>query len=271
MQDTFGIILLALVDKQPKILTLREMIDYYIAHQEDVISRRTQFELDKALDRAHILEGYKIVIDNVDEVIRIIRASKSIPDAKQTLCERFSLTDAQSDAIVKMQLGRLSGMERDKIEEEYQALVVKIEDLRSILADESKVLEIIKNDLTDIKNKYGDERRTEIRHAEGEIDMRDLIEDEEIAITLTHFGYIKRLPADTYKSQKRGGRGISALTTREEDFDKHLVSTTTHSKLLFFTNKGRVFRLNAYEIPEGKRQAKGTAIVNLLQLGPNEK
>ena len=211
MQDTFGIILLALVDKQPKILTLREMIDYYIAHQEDVISRRTQFELDKALDRAHILEGYKIVIDNVDEVIKIIRASKSIPDAKQTLCERFSLTDAQSDAIVKMQLGRLSGMERDKIEEEYQALVVKIEDLRSILADESKVLEIIKNDLTDIKNKYGDERRTEISMVTTEIDIDDLIDEEDIVVTVTHKGYTKRLPVDTYKSQRRGGRGISVL------------------------------------------------------------
>ena len=271
MQDTFGIILLALVDKQPKILTLREMIDYYIAHQEDVISRRTQFELDKALDRAHILEGYKIVIDNVDEVIRIIRASKSIPDAKQTLCERFSLTDAQSDAIVKMQLGRLSGMERDKIEEEYQALVVKIEDLRSILADESKVLEIIKNDLTDIKNKYGDERRTEISMVTTEIDIDDLIDEEDIVVTVTHKGYTKRLPVDTYKSQRRGGRGISGLTTREEDFVEHLFTTTTHHTLLFFTTRGVVYKLKGYQIPEASRQAKGTAIVNLLPLENDEK
>ena len=271
MQDTFGIILLALVDKQPKILTLREMIDYYIAHQEDVISRRTQFELDKALDRAHILEGYKIVIDNVDEVIKIIRASKSIPDAKQTLCERFSLTDAQSDAIVKMQLGRLSGMERDKIEEEYQALVVKIEDLRSILADESKVLEIIKNDLTDIKNKYGDERRTEISMVTTEIDIDDLIDEEDIVVTVTHKGYTKRLPVDTYKSQRRGGRGISGLTTREEDFVEHLFTTTTHHTLLFFTTHGVVYKLKGYQIPEASRQAKGTAIVNLLPLENDEK
>lgn len=271
MQDTFGIILLALVDKQPKILTLREMIDYYIAHQEDVISRRTQFELDKALDRAHILEGYKIVIDNVDEVIRIIRASKSIPDAKQTLCERFSLTDAQSDAIVKMQLGRLSGMERDKIEEEYQALFAKIEDLRSILADESKVLEIIKNDLTDIKNKYGDERRTEISMVTTEIDIDDLIDEEDIVVTVTHKGYTKRLPVDTYKSQRRGGRGISGLTTREEDFVEHLFTTTTHHTLLFFTTRGVVYKLKGYQIPEASRQAKGTAIVNLLPLENDEK
>ena len=222
-------------------------------------------------DRAHILEGYKIVIDNVDEVIRIIRASKSIPDAKQTLCERFSLTDAQSDAIVKMQLGRLSGMERDKIEEEYQALVVKIEDLRSILADESKVLEIIKNDLTDIKNKYGDERRTEISMVTTEIDIDDLIDEEDIVVTVTHKGYTKRLPVDTYKSQRRGGRGISGLTTREEDFVEHLFTTTTHHTLLFFTTRGVVYKLKGYQIPEASRQAKGTAIVNLLPLENDEK
>ena len=271
MQDTFGIILLALVDKQPKILTLREMIDYYIAHQEDVISRRPQFELDKALDRAHILEGYKIVIDNADEVIKIIRHQRVFPDAKQTLCERFSLTDAQSDAIVKMQLGRLSGMERDKIEEEYQALVIKIEDLRSILADESKVLEIIKNDLTDIKNKYGDERRTEISMVTTEIDIDDLIDEEDIVVTVTHKGYTKRLPVDTYKSQRRGGRGISGLTTREEDFVEHLFTTTTHHTLLFFTTRGVVYKLKGYQIPEASRQAKGTAIVNLLPLENDEK
>ncbi len=271
MQDTFGVILLALVDKEPKILNLREMINYYIAHQEDVITRRTQFELQKALDRAHILEGYKIVIDNVDEVIRIIRASKSINDAKAALSERFNLTDAQSDAIVKMQLGRLSGMERDKIEEEYAEVCEKIADYRDILANEGRVLEIVKNDLVDIKNKYGDERRTEISMVTTEIDIDDLIDEEDIVVTLTHSGYTKRLPVDTYKSQHRGGRGISGMSTREEDFVEHLFTTTTHHTLLFFTSKGNVYKLRGYQIPEASRQAKGMAIVNLLPIESGEK
>lgn len=271
MQDTFGVILLALVDKEPKILNLREMINYYIAHQEDVITRRTKFELQKALDRAHILEGYKIVIDNVDEVIRIIRASKSINDAKAALSERFNLTDAQSDAIVKMQLGRLSGMERDKIEEEYAEVCEKIADYRDILANEGRVLEIVKNDLVDIKNKYGDERRTEISMVTTEIDIDDLIDEEDIVVTLTHSGYTKRLPVDTYKSQHRGGRGISGMTTREEDFVEHLFTTTTHHTLLFFTSKGNVYKLRGYQIPEASRQAKGMAIVNLLPIESGEK
>ncbi len=271
MQDTFGVILLALVDKEPKILNLREMIDYYIAHQEDVITRRTKFELQKALDRAHILEGYKIVIDNVDEVIRIIRASKSIPDAKAALCERFALSDAQADAIVKMQLGRLSGMERDKIENEYAEVTAKIADYREILANESRVLEIIKTDLTEIKDKYGDARRTEISMVTTEIDIDDLIDEEDIAVTLTHSGYTKRLPVDTYKSQRRGGKGITGLTTRDEDFVEHLLTTTTHHTILFFTSKGVVYKLRGYQIPEASRQAKGMAIVNLLPLESDEK
>lgn len=271
MQDTFGVILLALVDKEPKVLTLREMIDYYIAHQEDVITRRTKFELQKALDREHILEGYKIVIDNVDEVIRIIRASKSINDAKAALCERFNLTDAQADAIVKMQLGRLSGMERDKIEEEYAEVCAKIADYRDILANEGRVLEIVKNDLVEIKNKYGDERRTEISMVTTEIDIDDLIDEEDIVVTLTHSGYTKRLPVDTYKSQHRGGRGISGMSTREEDFVEHLFTTTTHHTLLFFTSKGNVYKLRGYQIPEASRQAKGMAIVNLLPIESGEK
>ena len=250
MEETFSVIMLALVNGQPKVLNLKQILYHYVQHQKDVVTRRTKFELNKAEARAHILEGLRIALDNIDAVISLIRASKTTQEAKSGLMEKFGLTDIQAQAILDMRLQRLTGLERDKIEAEYEELIKKINRLKEILANE---------------------RRTEIRHAEGEIDMRDLIEDEEIAITLTHFGYIKRLPADTYKSQKRGGRGISALTTREEDFVKHLVSTTTHSKLLFFTNKGRVFRLNAYEIPEGKRQAKGTAIVNLLQLGPNEK
>ncbi|GAA3642245.1 DNA gyrase subunit A [Asaccharospora irregularis] len=271
MEDTFSIIMLALVDGQPKVLNIKQMLYHYIKHQEDVVTRRTKFELNKAEARAHILEGLKIALDHIDEVIRLIRSSKTGQEAKSGLIEKFNLTDIQAQAILDMRLQRLTGLEREKIDAEYEELIKRINKLREILADRRLLLNVIKDEMLIIKENYADERRTEIRHAEGEIDMRDLISDEEIAITLTHFGYIKRLPADTYKSQKRGGRGISALTTREEDFVKHLVSTTTHSRLLFFTNKGRVFKLNAYEIPEGKRQAKGTAIVNLLQLGPDEK
>lgn len=271
MEDTFSVIMLALVNGQPKVLNLKQILYHYVQHQKDVVTRRTKFELNKAEARAHILEGLRIALDNIDAVISLIRASKTTQEAKTGLIEKFGLTDIQAQAILDMRLQRLTGLERDKIEAEYEELIKKINRLKEILANERLLLNVIKEEMLIIKENYADERRTEIRHAEGEIDMRDLIDDEEIAITLTHFGYIKRLPADTYKSQKRGGRGISALTTREEDFVKHLVSTTTHSRLLFFTNKGRVFRLNAYEIPEGKRQAKGTAIVNLLQLGPNEK
>ncbi|WP_303005659.1 DNA gyrase subunit A [Romboutsia ilealis] len=271
MEETFSVIMLALVNGQPKVLNLKQILYHYVQHQKDVVTRRTKFELNKAEARAHILEGLRIALDNIDAVISLIRASKTTQEAKAGLIEKFGLTDIQAQAILDMRLQRLTGLERDKIEAEYEELIKKINRLKEILANERLLLNVIKEEMLIIKENYADERRTEIRHAEGEIDMRDLIDDEEIAITLTHFGYIKRLPADTYKSQKRGGRGISALTTREEDFVKHLVSTTTHSRLLFFTNKGRVFRLNAYEIPEGKRQAKGTAIVNLLQLGPNEK
>ncbi len=271
MQDTFGVILLALVDKEPKILNLREMIDYYIAHQEDVITRRTNFELSKALARAHILEGYKIVIDNVEEVIRIIRASKGIQEAKEALCARFALSDEQADAIVKMQLGRLSGMEREKIEDEYRDVTAKIAHYREILANESMVLEIIKTDLTDIKNKYGDERRTKISSISTEIDIDDLIDEEDIVVTLTHTGYTKRVPADTYHSQRRGGRGITGMSTKEEDFVEHILTTSTHNTLLFFTTRGTVYKLRGYQIPEGSRQSKGTAIVNLLPLENDEK
>ena len=271
MEDTFSVIMLALVNGQPKVLNLKQILYHYVQHQKDVVTRRTKFELNKAEARAHILEGLRIALDNIDAVISLIRGSKTTQEAKTGLMNKFGLTDIQAQAILDMRLQRLTGLERDKIEAEYEELIKKINRLKEILANERLLLNVIKEEMLIIKENYADERRTEIRHAEGEIDMRDLIEDEEIAITLTHFGYIKRLPADTYKSQRRGGRGISALTTREEDFVKHLVSTTTHSRLLFFTNKGRVFRLNAYEIPEGKRQAKGSAIVNLLQLGPNEK
>lgn len=271
MEDTFSIIMLALVNGVPKILNLKQILYHYVQHQKDVVTRRTKFELNKAEARAHILEGLKIALDNIDAVINLIRSSKTGQEAKLGLIERFKLSELQAQAILDMKLQRLTGLERDKIEAEYEELIKKINRLKEILSNERLLLNVIKEEMLIIKENYADERRTEIKHSEGEIDMRDLINDEEIAITLTHFGYIKRLPSDTYKSQRRGGRGVSALTTREEDFVKHLVSTTTHSKLLFFTNKGRVFKLNAYDIPEGKRQAKGTAIVNLLQLGPNEK
>ena len=271
MQDTFGVILIALVDKEPKVLNLREMIDYYIAHQEDVIERRTRFDLKKAEERAHILEGYRIAQANIEEVIAVIRSSKNISESKTNLMERFGLTDEQATAIVQMQLGRLSGMERDKIEEEYNQLMEKISEYKKILSDEKLVLDIVREDLLKIKEKYGDERRTEIAMVHDEIDIEDLIEEEETVITLTHSGYTKRVPVDTYKSQHRGGRGIAGLTTREEDFVEHIFTTSTHNTILFFTTRGVVYRLKGYQIPEAGRQAKGTAIVNLLPLEPDEK
>ena len=271
MQETFGVIMLALVDKEPKILNLREIIDKYIAHQEDVITRRTKHDLKECEDHAHLLEGYRIAIDNIDEVISIIRASKSIPDAKAALSERFTLTDVQSTAIVQMPLGRLSGLERSKIEEDYTETMKKIEEFREILSDESLVLKIVKEDLIKIRDKYGDERRTEISMIGMDIDEEDLIDEEQIVVTVTHNGYTKRVPVDTYKSQHRGGRGISGMTTREEDFVEQLFTTSTHDTLLFFSTRGMVYRLKGYQIPEAGRQAKGTAIVNLLPLESGEK
>ncbi len=271
MQDSFGVILLALVDKVPKVLNLRQMIDYYIAHQEDVIIRRTRFDLRKAQERAHLLEGYKLVIDNIDEVIRIIRSSKSIEDSKANLCERFDLDDIQATAIVRMQLGRLSGMERTKIEDEYEALLGKIAEYEGILADEDKVCAIIKEDLIEMKNKYGDSRRTEIAMDYSDLDDEDLIDEEECVFTLTRNGYTKRMPVDTYKSQRRGGRGITGVTTRDEDFVEQIFTASTHDNILFFTTKGIVYRLKGYQIPEAGRTAKGMAIVNLLPLDSGEK
>ena len=271
MQETFGVIMLALVDKEPKILNLREMIDAYIQHQEDVIRRRTKFDLTKAEERLHILEGYKLVVENIDEVIAVIRKSASINDAKAALCEKFGLSEIQATAIVQMQLGRLSGMERDKIEAEYDQTVEKIAGLRDILEHEERVKGIIKEDLLKIKAKYGDERRTEISMSSIDLEDEDLIEEEEVVITLTHTGYTKRVPVDTYRSQHRGGRGISGMTTREEDFVEHLFTTSTHNHILFFTDRGVVYRMKAYQIPESGRQAKGIAIVNLLPLESGEK
>lgn len=276
MQETFSVNMLALVqtpDKkfEPHVLNLRQVIDYYVEHQKEVIVRRTKFELDKAEARAHILEGLKIAIDNLDEVIRIIRASKNEANAKEGLIQRFSFSDKQAQAIVDMRLGRLTALEREKLEAEYQELLAKIKYFKDVLANEFMVLNIIKEELTEIKGKYGDERKTKIIPDESDFDFEDLIEEEDTVITLTHFGYVKRLPTDTYKSQRRGGKGIIGLSTREEDFVETLFTTSTHDYILFFTSKGRVYRLKTYEIPEAGRQAKGTAIVNLLQLDPEEK
>ena len=269
MQDTFGVIMLALVDGQPRILTLRQCLDYYIDHRKGVILRRTQFELDKALARAHILEGLKIALDNIDEVINIMRSSYD--DAKERLMERFGLSDIQAQAILDMRLKTLSGLQREKIEEEYNELMKLIAHLREILGSEKLVFEIIKEELTEVKEKYGDERLTKIVAAEGEFNEEDLIKEEQMVVALTHFGYIKRMPIDTYRSQKRGGKGISGISTREEDFVKQIFTTSTHDTVLFFSNKGKLYRLRGYEIPEAGRTAKGTAIVNLLSLDAGEK
>ena len=269
MQDTFGIIMLALVNGEPKILTLRQCLDYYIDHRKTVILRRTQFDLDKALARANILEGLKIALDNIDEVINIIR--NSYDDAKERLMKRFGLSDIQAQAILDMRLKTLSGLQREKIDEEYNELMKLIEYYREVLSSERLVFDIIKKELTEIKEKYGDERKTKIAAAEGEIDVEDLIKEEQSVITLTHFGYIKRMPVDTYKSQKRGGKGITGIATREEDFVKQIFTASTHDIILFFSNKGKLYRLKGYEVPEAGRTAKGTAIVNLLSLDPGEK
>lgn len=276
LQDSFSANMLAVVPSpegklEPKIINVKQALVYYLAHQKEVITRRTRFELEKAEARAHILEGLKIAIDNLDEVIKIIRNSRTEAIAKQGLTERFGLSDRQTQAIVDMRLGRLTALERDKLETEYNEIMNKIQYYRSVLADDTLLFNIVKEELQVINNKFGDERKSEITTDEDDIDIEDLIEEEESVITLTHFGYIKRLPADTYKSQKRGGKGIAALSTREEDFVENLFITSTHNYILFFTNKGRVYRLKAYHIPEAGRTAKGTAIVNLLELESEEK
>ena len=269
MQTSFGIINLALVDGEPKILTLRQCLDVYIDHRKNVVLRRTQFELDKALARAHILEGLRIAIDNIDEVIKIIR--ESYDDAKERLMERFKLSEIQAQSILDMRLRTLQGLQREKIEEEYKELMELIAHLRDILNSETLVFQVIKEELLKIKDKYGDERKTQIKAAEGEIEVEDLIKEEQTVVTLTHFGYIKRMPIDTYKSQRRGGKGITGLSTREEDFVKQIFTASTHDTILFFSNKGKLYRLKGYEIPEAGRTAKGTAIVNLLSLDAGEK
>lgn len=271
LQETFSAIMLTLVDNQPKTLSLKQMLEEYLKFQRQVITRRTQFELAKAEREAHILEGLKIAIENIDEVVEIIKKSTSIPNAKANLIERFGLTDVQADAIVNMTLGRLTGLETEKIMERLAALYTKIADLKAILASGYRIDGIIKEELLEIKRKYGDARRTEIMPVEDELDIEDLIPEESCALTLTHYGYIKRMPVSAYKSQHRGGRGISAMTTREEDFVEELFIASTHDYVLFFTSKGRFYRKKCYEIPESSRTAKGVNIVNLLQLGEGEK
>ncbi len=269
MQDTFGVIMLALVDGVPKILTLRECLDHYIEHRRKVVLRRTQFELEKAEARAHILEGLKIALDNIDEVINIIKSSYDNP--KERLMERFGFSEIQAQAILDMRLKTLSGLQREKIEEEYNELMKLIAYLKEILSSETLVYSIIKDELLAVKDKFGDDRKTKIVAAEGEFEMEDLIKEETNVIALTHFGYIKRMPVDIYKSQKRGGKGITGIATKEEDFVKEIFTASTHDTILFFSNKGKLYRLRGYEIPEAGRTARGTAIVNLLSLDAGEK
>lgn len=269
MQETFGVIMLALVDNQPKILNLKEVLENYLKFQEDVITRRTRFDLKKAQARAHIVEGLLIALENIDAVIKTIRSSYD--NAKINLMNEFKLTDIQAQAILDMRLARLQGLEKEKLDDEYNELLSKIKYYNEVLNDESMVLGIIKEELLVIKEKFGDERRTEITNVVDEIDIEDLIEEEENVITLTHFGYIKRMPTSTYTSQRRGGKGIKGLSTREEDFVEHIIVGSTHDTLLFFTTRGRMYRLKAYQLPEAGRQAKGSAVVNLLPIEKDEK
>ncbi len=271
MQDTFGVIMLALVDGEPKVLNLREMLAHYLSFQEEVVTRRTQYDLDRAKERLHILEGLIIALDNIDEVVEIIKKSPSTPVAKERLCERFGLSEKQSQAILDMRLARLTGLERDKILDEHAELVKTVAHYEAILADEGLLLGIIKEEILEVRRKYADPRRTEITLATDDIDLDDIIQEEEMAVTLTHLGYCKRIALDTYRAQNRGGKGVVGQTTREEDFVEHLFATSTHSNILFFTNTGRAFQLKCYNIPEAGRTAKGTAIVNLLQLQGGEK
>ena len=271
MQDTFGVIMLALVNNEPKILNLKQVLSHYIEFQKEVVTRRTVFELNKAEARAHILEGLRIALDNIDEVISIIRSSKTTEIARNTLMNRFGLSDKQAQAILEMRLRRLTGLDRDKIEEEYAELMKEIEYLKSILESEEKLLSVIKEELIEIKRRYNDDRRTSIEKVMNEIDIEDLIQEEDVVVTLTHSGYIKRISADTYSAQRRGGRGIQAMSTKEDDFVEHVSITSTHSDVLFFTNKGRVYKLRAYEIPDAGRTAKGTNIINLIAIEQDER
>ena len=271
LQDAFGVIMLALVDGEPKVLSLHQMIYHYLEHQKEVVTRRTRYDLDKAEARAHILEGLLIALDNIDEIVHIIRSSANTNEAKAQLMERFGLSDKQAQAILDMRLARLTGLERERLQEEYAELLKTIEYLRAVLADEKLVLGIIREEILQIKAKYADERRTQISMMDGEIDPEDLIAEDSVVVTLTHYGYVKRISRATYRSQARGGKGVLGMTTREEDYAEKILVTGTHDDLMFFTNKGRVYSLRGYEIPEAGRTAKGTAIVNLLQMDGGEK
>ena len=271
MQDTFGVINLALVNNEPKILNLYELLNNYLLHQKEVITRRTQYDLNKAEERAHILQGLIIALDNIDEVISIIRGSRTTADAKQSLMERFGLSDAQAQAIVDMRLRALTGLEREKLEKEYKELMAKIEELKAILADEKKLLTVIRTEILEIADKYGDERKTQIGYDEFDISMEDLIPETNTVITMTKVGYIKRMGTDNFKSQHRGGKGIKGMETIQDDYIVEMLMTTSHHYLMFFTNMGRVYRIKAYEIPEASRTSRGTAIINLIPLQPDEK
>lgn len=270
LQSTFGVNMIALVEGEPKLLNLKQILYYYIQHQKDVETRRVQFDLRKAEERAHVLEGLMIALNNIDDMIELIKAASTPPQAKVSLIEKYALSEIQAQAILDMRLQRLTGLERDKIENEYKEVLATIQSLKEILADEKLLFEIIRNDLARIKEKYGDQRRTEITINYDEIDIEDMIEDEDVVITLTHSNYIKRTPVDAYAAQKRGGRGKTGVTTKEEDFVENIYATRTHDYLLFFTNFGKVYRLKAYQIPESGRVARGTAVVNLIQLDPEE-
>ena len=271
LQDTFGVIMLALVNNEPKCLNILDMLKYYLKHQEEVVTRRTQYELNKAEERAHILQGLLIALDNIDEVIHIIRSSKTTQIAKEGLIERFTLTDVQAQAIVDMRLRALTGLEREKLENEYAELMKQIGELKAILADRKLLLGVIKKEILVVANKFGDERRTQIGFDELDISVEDLIPEQNVVITMTKLGYIKRMTTDTFKSQNRGGKGIKGMQTLEEDYVEELFMTSSHHYIMFFTNTGRVYRLKAYEIPEAGRTSRGTAIINLLQLMPGEK
>ena len=271
LQDTFGVIMLALVDNQPKVLNLYEMLNYYLIHQEEVVTRRTKYDLNKAEERAHILQGLLTALDNIDEVINIIRSSKNTQEAKERLMERFSLTDVQAQAIVDMRLRALTGLEREKLENEYAELMERITELKAILADKKKLLGVIREEILLIADKYGDDRRTSIGFDEYDISMEDLIPVTNTVITMTKLGYIKRMSLDNFRAQNRGGKGIKGMETIDDDYIEELLMTTSHHYLMFFTNTGRVYRMKAYEIPEASRTARGTAIINLLQLQPGEK
>ncbi len=271
LQVTFSIIMLALVDEEPQILTLKEVLEHYLEHQKEVVTRRTQYDLNRAEARAHILEGYRIALANIDEIVKLIKEAPDVKTARQGLIGNYNLTEKQANAILRMRLQSLTGLERDKVEQEYKKLKDKISYLKSILASEEKLLQIIKDELIELKEKYSDQRRTEILEQETDLELEDLIDEEQVVVTLTNQGYIKRIPTDTYRSQRRGGKGIIGINTKEEDFVRDIFTTSTHHYFLFFTNMGRVYRLKVFQIPEASRQARGTAIVNLLTLESDER